>query len=115
MGYAEVAMDGAISTPKVNRAHSVLPAAARTDGMPRRWSNQSRLLTEGGKMSFSKSSLSQSKSESTVRSTLPQDNAMFAEVRWKKVLDDPSLRRLLRYGHRTETTTSLLKQLEEDV
>ena len=66
-------------------------------------------------MSFSKSFPSQSESVTKVRNTLPQDNAMTSEARWKKVLDDPSLRRLLRDGHRTEATTSLLSQLEEDM
>jgi hypothetical protein len=46
---------------------------------------------------------------------LPQDNVMTAEAHWEKILDALSLRRLLRDGHRTEATTSLLKQLEEDV
>lgn len=66
-------------------------------------------------MPFSKSFLSQPENEIEVRSTLPQDNAMLAEARWEKVLADPSLRRLLRDGHRTEATTSLLEQLEEDM
>ena len=43
------------------------------------------------------------------------DNTTVAETSWEKVLDDPSLRRLLRDGHRTEATTSLLEQLEEDM
>ena len=43
------------------------------------------------------------------------DKTIVAEARWEKVLDDPSLRRLLRDGHRTEATTSLLEQLEEDM
>lgn len=66
-------------------------------------------------MSFSKSSLSQSQSAGGVHNTLPQDHMIIAEAHWEKVLDEPSLRRLLRDGHRTEATTSLLSQLEEDV
>jgi hypothetical protein len=66
-------------------------------------------------MSFSKSSFSQSKYETEARGPLSRDNMTLTEARWEKVLDDPSLRRLLRDGHRTEATTSLLSQLEEDV
>ena len=66
-------------------------------------------------MAFSKSSLSQLENEIEVCGILSQDNAMLAEARWEKVLDDPSLRRLLRDGHRTEATTALLEQLEENV
>ena len=66
-------------------------------------------------MSFSKSALSQPENEIEGRSTLSRDNAMTSESPWEKILDDPSLRRLLRDGHRTEATTSLLSQLEEDM
>ncbi len=43
------------------------------------------------------------------------DKTIVAEACWEKVLDDPSLRRLLRDGHSTEATTFLLSQLEEVV
>ena len=52
---------------------------------------------------------------SEVSAEVVPDNTTVAESRWEKVLDDPSLRRLLRDGHRTEATTTLLSQLEEDV
>ena len=43
------------------------------------------------------------------------DNTAIPKSCWEKVLDDPSLRRLLRDGHRPEATATLLEQLEEDV
>jgi hypothetical protein len=52
---------------------------------------------------------------SVVLAEIGPDNTILAELRWEKVLDDPSLRRLLRDGHRTEATTTLLEQLEEDM
>jgi len=52
---------------------------------------------------------------SVVLAEVGPDNTILAEVLWEKILDDPSLRRLLRDGHRTEATAALLEQLEEDV
>ena len=52
---------------------------------------------------------------SVVLAEIGPDNTILAESRWEKVLDEPSLRRLLRDGHRTESTTTLLEQLEEDM
>ena len=52
---------------------------------------------------------------SVVSAEVVPDNKTATEALWEKVLDDPSLRRLLRDGHRTEATTSLFEQLEEDV
>lgn len=46
------------------------------------------------------------------RSARGFDNAMVNE-RWHTILDDPSFRRLLRDGHRADTTASLLAQLED--
>ena len=66
-------------------------------------------------MACSSSSLSQREGTTDGRTSILQEDALATEARWEKVLADPSLRRLLRDGHRTEATTSLLKQLEEDV
>ena len=52
---------------------------------------------------------------SVVSVEIVPDNKTASEASWEKILDDPSLRRLLRDGHRTEGTTALLEQLEENV
>jgi len=67
-------------------------------------------------MAFPSPALSQCEGTSEGRTPLRQENALATERRWEKVLDDPSLRRLLREGHRTGgVRTDLLTQLEEDV
>jgi hypothetical protein len=52
---------------------------------------------------------------SVVSAEVVPNNKTASEALWEKALDEPSLRRLLRDGHRTEATTSLLSQLEEDM
>lgn len=66
-------------------------------------------------MASSSPALSQREGTSEGRTLLRQENTLATERRWEKVLDDPSLRRLLREGHRIGVHMDLLTQLEEDV
>jgi hypothetical protein len=64
-------------------------------------------------MAFSSPTLPKLEGTSEERTPLRQENTLATERRWEKVLDDPSLRRLLREGHRTGLHANLLTQLEE--
>jgi len=65
-------------------------------------------------MSFTQSSIDSDENTAGVRTTLRETQEKPSEQRSRTVLDDPSLRRLLRDGHRTDATASLLTQLENE-
>src|SRR5258708_3945597 len=66
------------------------------------------------KMSFTQSPIDLDENTNGARTTLRETQETPSEQRPRTVLDDPSLRRLLRDGHCADATAFLLTQLENE-